>query len=328
MRAQTVNMLSQTFGASVSRSEDAADDPPWWAPRDEETKRVLLPDAAVETATYVLETGCAPLLDLSFRQIGPERLRKFSTALTLNRTVTKIDLSCNCLGDQGAEALFRAVRKFTCVSKINVAGNMIGPAGAEALAECLRVNDSLEKVSLFHNEISDAGAAHIAAALNGGVDDQRHNVRLTHLNLRENCISDTGMTALLRAIAPENNKALVVLWVGNNPETHAPVESTELHALQPVHQRQARHVTQAEGLYHNVISPSLLEELRALLTQKAVTVRGPTPAAKKRDRKQKAAEDPDRMFWTPPGTPRAAEVDEEQAAAERARQAKDKRKKK
>ena len=69
-------------------------------------------------------------------------------ALTVNQSVTRINIAKNTIDDEGALALADALEVNTSVVNIDLSGNTIGDGGASALADALKVNMSVTRVNL------------------------------------------------------------------------------------------------------------------------------------------------------------------------------------
>ena len=122
-------------------------------------------------------------------------------ALTINRTLTKIDLADNFIGDKGCKALV--------VLSAHLASLLLEPGPAflrEALADALKSNQTVACINLRNNNIEDEGCkahgSHIAASCNPAflceaiADILTINCAVTHINLSLNKIGDEGSKAL------------------------------------------------------------------------------------------------------------------------------------
>eukprot|EP01063_Lacrimia_lanifica_P030600 TRINITY_DN4889_c0_g1_i1.p1 TRINITY_DN4889_c0_g1~~TRINITY_DN4889_c0_g1_i1.p1 ORF type:complete len:307 (+),score=140.54 TRINITY_DN4889_c0_g1_i1:1286-2206(+) len=296
-------MLSECEGEARPAKAQGA----WWRARDEETGEVIDVEDSVAAATRLVEDGKEAVLDLSYRLIQAKGLGQFSKRLHLNKSLTKVNLSCNMLEDAGAALFFGAIAKLSSIAKVDFSGNMVGEAGGKAFAECLKVNHSLEKVSLFHNELGNGGAVAIAEAL-------LVNKTLHSLNLQENCITDAGASALVKAVEPDNNASLLVLWVKNNVPDPRP-DGSMVDLLPDALKTKVPLIVQEEGLHYNHISTTVHTALRRVLTRKNPLNAPPADGGKGKKGKEKKKKKDDKeearrkLFWTPPSTP-AAEPEE------------------
>ena len=114
-------------------------------------------------------------------------------ALTVNTSLTSLDLSGNSIDDGGASSLTEALRVNTSLTSLGLDGNSIGDEGASSLSEALRVNTSLTSLHLCDNSIGDEGASSLSEAL-------RVNTSLTSLDLCWNSIGDEGASSLSEAL--------------------------------------------------------------------------------------------------------------------------------
>jgi hypothetical protein len=75
--------------------------------------------------------------------IDDEGASAFADALTVNTSVTEINLRDNYIGAEGASSLANALKVNTSVTQIDLLTNGIGNEGAAALADALKVNTSV-----------------------------------------------------------------------------------------------------------------------------------------------------------------------------------------
>ena len=133
-------------------------------------------------------------LDLSTNGIGDSGAASLSQALAVNSSLTNLDLSANSIGDSGAASLSQALAVNSSLTNLNLMDNGIGPSGAASLSQALAVNSSLTNLSLTFNGISDSEVAPLSQAL-------AVNSSLTNLNLSDNDIGDSGAASLSQALA-------------------------------------------------------------------------------------------------------------------------------
>ena len=72
---------------------------------------------------------------------------RFTTALTSNTSLLKINLHCNRIGDEGAQSLASALKVNNTLESIILNGNQISKVGTQFLAEALMVNTKLEEMN-------------------------------------------------------------------------------------------------------------------------------------------------------------------------------------
>jgi Ran GTPase-activating protein (RanGAP) involved in mRNA processing and transport len=90
------------------------------------------------------------------------RLSKTIASLHETRIV---ELESASIDAEGASALADALTVNTSVTKINLKDNQFGAEGASALADALKVNTTVTTVVLWNNAIGDEGASVFADAL-------------------------------------------------------------------------------------------------------------------------------------------------------------------
>lgn len=132
-----------------------------------------------------------------------------ATMLSINYTLTSLDLSWNYLRLGGAIELGKALAYNNGLRELNLAYNAFGNAGAQAIGESLLANANLEKLNLSNNNIPAHGATAIASAL-------KLNRTLLAVNFDGNPLGQTGGRALLHAVAACVDRKLTVSMEGCN----------------------------------------------------------------------------------------------------------------
>ena len=132
-------------------------------------------------------------LDLSLNSIGAEGANSLSQTLRVNTSLTSLHLSRNSIGAEGANSLSQALRVNTSLTSLDLSRNSIGDKGAKLLSQALRVNTSLTSLDLTLNFIGNEGAHSLSQAL-------RVNTSLTSVHLSDNSIGDEGANSLSQAL--------------------------------------------------------------------------------------------------------------------------------
>lgn len=132
-----------------------------------------------------------------------------ATMLSINATLTVLDLSWNYLRLEGAVEIGRALAYNSGVRELNLAYNAFGNMGAQTIGESLQSNNCLEILNLSNNNIPSQGAVAIASAL-------KANSRLVQLTLDGNPLGENGGRALLHAVADCTDRQLNVSMDGCN----------------------------------------------------------------------------------------------------------------
>ena len=140
-------------------------------------------------------------------EISKYEVVSLSKALSVNSSLTNLDLSDNTVGDSGAVSLSQALAVNSSLTNLDLTRNSIRDFGAASLSQALSVNSSLTNLDLSGNDIGYAGAASLSQAL-------AVNSSLTHLNLRGNCIGFSGAASLSQSLAV--NSSLTNLYLGWN----------------------------------------------------------------------------------------------------------------
>ena len=146
-------------------------------------------------------------LDLTGNSIGDSGTASLSQALAVNSSLTNLNLGWNYISDSGAASLSQALAVNSSLTNLNLSWNSIGDSGAASLSQALEVNSSLTKLDLSGNNIGDSGAASLSQAL-------EVNSSLTKLDLSGNSISDSGAASLSQAL--EVNSSLTNLDLMHN----------------------------------------------------------------------------------------------------------------
>ncbi|XP_015748198.1 PREDICTED: uncharacterized protein LOC107328000 [Acropora digitifera] len=134
-------------------------------------------------------------------------LKSLPEALTVNTSLSSLDLGTNSIGDDGAYSLAKALRVSTSLTSLNLCSNCIDEEGADSLAQALGENNSLSSLDISCNSIGEMGADSLAQAL--GV-----NTSLSSLNLSLNSIGTEGAISLAQAL--KGNASLSSLNLSGN----------------------------------------------------------------------------------------------------------------
>ena len=130
---------------------------------------------------------------LNLRNVGLRSVRYLCEALTVNTTVTNLDLCSNGIGDPGAACLSAAIKVNTVLTNLDLCGNNVGDSGAAFLSDAIKVSTVLTNLDLSENNIGASGAASLSDAI-------KVNTVLTNLDLSWNNIGYSGAAFLSDAI--------------------------------------------------------------------------------------------------------------------------------
>ena len=133
-------------------------------------------------------------LDLSENSIGDSGATSLTQALAVNSSLTNLNVSGNSIGDSGAVSLSQALAVNSSLTSLDLSLNIIGHCGGASLSQALAVNSSLTNLNVSGNFIGDSGAASLSQALTV-------NSSLTSLDLRANSIGNSGAASLSQALA-------------------------------------------------------------------------------------------------------------------------------
>ncbi|CAK9093961.1 unnamed protein product [Durusdinium trenchii] len=128
---------------------------------------------ANKVAAYVLTLNeSVTEIDLRCKEFGAEGMKVLTAALKENKQVTKINL-CRCIGDVGAQALAEMLHQNRTIKTIVLRSNRITTVGAKALLEALRVNKVVTYISLDKNgDISEEVKKEIEEVLEAQVEEE------------------------------------------------------------------------------------------------------------------------------------------------------------
>ncbi|XP_059814419.1 NACHT, LRR and PYD domains-containing protein 12-like [Hypanus sabinus] len=164
------------------------------------------------------------------------------SALSTNRSLTKLDLSGNELGDSGVKLVFAALRNPECkIQRMGLNNVGLTDSGAEDLASALSTNPSLTELDLNDNILGDSGVKLVSVALrnqeckiqklwlnNVGLTDSgaedlvsalSTKPSLTVLDLTSNSLTDRSVPALRRLILTHPSLNLIELFGNRFSET-------------------------------------------------------------------------------------------------------------
>ena len=83
--------------------------------------------------------------------IGDSGASCLARALSVNSSLTNLDLSRNRIGDSGAASLSQAIAANSCLTCLNLRRNRIGPSGASSLSQAVTGNISFINLDLSGN---------------------------------------------------------------------------------------------------------------------------------------------------------------------------------
>ena len=146
-------------------------------------------------------------LNLEVNKIGNAGAISLADALKVNSSLTQLNLEFNKIGNAGAISLADALKVNSSITQLNLGGNPIGADGAKALADALKVNSFLKQLSLRWNGIGNDGAISLADAL-------KVNSSLALLDLGINVIEIPGAISLADAL--KVNSSLTQLGLEGN----------------------------------------------------------------------------------------------------------------
>ena len=139
-------------------------------------------------------------LELCNCELMLDMVKDVSRMLTVNRSLTTLDISNNPIGDDGVTHLAKALKHNITLEKLDIS-HCRNITDATPLAEALKQNQTLEELEMNQCDIADidAGVAPLAETL-------KQNKTLKRLNIGHCRIADAGVAPLAEALM--QNKTL------------------------------------------------------------------------------------------------------------------------
>ncbi|XP_076099329.1 uncharacterized protein LOC143068870 [Mytilus galloprovincialis] len=168
--------------------------------------RLTRPD--IQPLAYSLTmNNTITILDISWNNLGGEGFKHFSRMLEENVSITDLDVSYNDLGSKGAILLEQLLSSKSHLKSLNAAGNSFGNDEARCFSEALKQNTNLRQLILSDNNIQEQGGSLLAEAL-------ENNDYLQDLDLSWNQLRLCGAVAIGNSL--QNNESLKQLNVSWN----------------------------------------------------------------------------------------------------------------
>ncbi|XP_038657033.1 uncharacterized protein LOC119968004 [Scyliorhinus canicula] len=135
-----------------------------------------------------------------------------SSALSINQSLTDLNLGNNNLGDSGMKLLSAALRNPACkIQRLRLNDNTLTDSCAEDLASAVSTNLSLTDLNLNMNKLGDSGMKLLSAAL------QNPDCKIQRLDLGQNVLTDSCAEDLASALS--TNQSLMSLNLNSNSFT-------------------------------------------------------------------------------------------------------------
>ncbi|XP_067882419.1 NACHT, LRR and PYD domains-containing protein 3-like [Heterodontus francisci] len=113
-----------------------------------------------------------------------------ASALSINRSLTFLDLSDNKLGDSGVKLLSEALRNPDCkIQTLELYNNELTASCIEDFAFTLSTNRSLIDLNLSDNKLGDSGVKLLSAVLRNP-DSKIQELHLRRVGLSDSCVKD------------------------------------------------------------------------------------------------------------------------------------------
>ena len=137
----------------------------------------------------ILDLQQLRLMDLSDNKLGPELGNIILPGMTINYSLTNMNLSNNGLG-KSVKIIAEALSSILTLTTLNLSKNNLGPEEGILIAEGLGLNDSLDTLDISNNNLGEQGGIAISTAF-------EKNTTLTELNISNNGLGYTGLGKFL-----------------------------------------------------------------------------------------------------------------------------------
>ena len=146
-------------------------------------------------------------LYLRFSSLRPSDMQSLWHMLTINNTLTLMDISDNDIGSDGCEYL--ADCRNISLSKLIMDNCKLGVSGADKIGEMLYHNKSITSIGLGHNSICDDGVKKLVEYL-------KFNKVIKHLGIWDNKITSSG-AKYLKELFCLNHTTVNNIQLSDNP---------------------------------------------------------------------------------------------------------------
>lgn len=154
-----------------------------------DTELVACIEHALETNSHV------QLLDFSHMYMADSVVDSLAAALSVNTSITYINLCGNSITNAGCITLARALRSNKHITYVNLSDNLFGSRGVDALASAVAQNRMLLQVDIHGIEIGEQGTKSLTngLAINNSRFDHRSRDRFSHILLEQTHGAPTGL---------------------------------------------------------------------------------------------------------------------------------------
>ena len=161
-------------------------------------------------------------LHLSGKKLGVASTIVIASLISVNGSLTALDLSVNELKDEGVSAVCEAIQsnKETKLTSLNFGYNGIGPVGANAVAAMVAVTGLLTSIKLRGNKLGGEGWGAIFAAICGNKDSKIISMDASSEDIGPAGVKliaealRTSVTGVLTSIDLSSNQLCGLNWEG------------------------------------------------------------------------------------------------------------------
>ncbi|XP_060690423.1 ribonuclease inhibitor-like, partial [Hemiscyllium ocellatum] len=135
-------------------------------------------------------------LELAKNSLTQKNYEEIASAMTINCSLTHLDLSSNVIQDSGINVLSVALMDTSCsIQSLVLTETKLTPTCCEKLASVLVTNQTLRELDLSMNKLGDSGVCALSAAL------KEPCCKLETLGLRRTSLTDACCKKLITALS-------------------------------------------------------------------------------------------------------------------------------
>jgi Ran GTPase-activating protein (RanGAP) involved in mRNA processing and transport len=176
----------------------------------------------IDSVLYNRSLNSLQTLVISKCHINDDFIKVLSEALSINKTITHLDLSENRIGDAGCSYLCDCLLINTEVTTLNMSANEFSDSGVVFISDLLMSNISVTTLNMSNNNITKDGILALSKTL-------ASNSTLTDLNLSHSDMDDTAASYMAKGL--KNNKSLLKLGLSHCSITSAGMDALCKHGI-------------------------------------------------------------------------------------------------
>lgn len=120
---------------------------------------IITGNGAAELCQYLSSRTCKlVVLDVSWNSVSEAGGIEFSNAMTVNKSLTRLNIASNGLGDHAGQRLIDSLKFHPAIEEVVLAQNGLKDCTAFVVAQVVKGHPSLRKLDLSLNPLGEAGA--------------------------------------------------------------------------------------------------------------------------------------------------------------------------